>query len=503
MALTRRSLAVATLTAGLLPRAGRAAGGVLNIATVGEPPTLDPMVSTADLVGTITQHVYETLYTFGQGWAVTPLLAAGLPEVSAGGTVYTIPLRRDVQFHDGTPMGISDVMASLQRWMSTATRGRQTAGNIASLEAAGDAAIRITLKEPYAPLVSLLAFNNSAAAIMPAGRQGGPIGTGPYRIKEHKPDQYLQLIGHSGYAPMSGEAQFYGGARRALVEELRFVPVPDPDTRVAGALTGQFDYVDNLSVEAFPRIDASTTARPVVLKPYGWPVLAMNTKQGALANVALRRAVQVALSPEDMMAAAFGTGQFAEAAGAMYPPGFPWHSDKGVVRYGDADPEKAAALAKAAGYTGARIRLMATRQYEFHYKIAQVAVEYLKQAGFNMELQIADWATLTQRRTDPALWEIYITSSPFLPEPALNGYMLEDSPGWWATERKRAAVTAFNRETDAAKRAALFADIQALIYDEAPIFKVGNFNSLSARSSRLQGFTPAVWPFFWNTTLAA
>jgi peptide/nickel transport system substrate-binding protein len=31
---------------------------------------------------------------------------------------------------------------------------------------------------------------------------------------------------------------------------------------------------------------------------------------------------------------------------------------------------------------------------------------------------------------------------------------------------------------------------------------VGKFNALSARSSKLQGYTPAIWPFFWNTALA-
>ncbi|MGN6305627.1 MAG: ABC transporter substrate-binding protein, partial [Mesorhizobium sp.] len=40
-------------------------GGVIDVATVGEPPTLDPMASTADLVGIVTQHIFETLYTFG------------------------------------------------------------------------------------------------------------------------------------------------------------------------------------------------------------------------------------------------------------------------------------------------------------------------------------------------------------------------------------------------------------------------------------------------------
>ncbi len=47
---------------------------------VAEPQTLDPMASTADLVGTIMQHVYETLYTFDAKWNVVPMLADGHAE---------------------------------------------------------------------------------------------------------------------------------------------------------------------------------------------------------------------------------------------------------------------------------------------------------------------------------------------------------------------------------------------------------------------------------------
>ena len=65
-------------------------GGVVNVATVGEPPTLDPMVSTGDLVGMVTQHFFETLYTFDKSWKVTPLLAAAMPDLSEDGNVYTV-----------------------------------------------------------------------------------------------------------------------------------------------------------------------------------------------------------------------------------------------------------------------------------------------------------------------------------------------------------------------------------------------------------------------------
>ena len=79
-------------------------GGVIDVATIGEPPTLDPMASTADLVGIITQHIFETLYTFDAKWGATPLLAAGLPAISEDGKTYTIPLRTGIKFHDGSVM---------------------------------------------------------------------------------------------------------------------------------------------------------------------------------------------------------------------------------------------------------------------------------------------------------------------------------------------------------------------------------------------------------------
>ena len=65
-------------------------GGSINVATIGEPPTLDPMVSTADLVSIVTQHMFETLYTFGEGWKVVPLLAQDLPKYSDEGKTLTI-----------------------------------------------------------------------------------------------------------------------------------------------------------------------------------------------------------------------------------------------------------------------------------------------------------------------------------------------------------------------------------------------------------------------------
>jgi peptide/nickel transport system substrate-binding protein len=499
-------LVCGALALGSGPALAQQKGGIINVATVGEPPTLDPMVSTADLVGLITQHFFETLFTFDKNWNVTPLLAEAMPDVSPDGKVYTIKLRQGVTFHDGTDMTSEDVVASLKRWMELASRGKQTAGNVDKVEAADPSTVRITLKEPYAPLLALLSFNNAAAVIMPAEKMEAPlkepVGTGPYQLKERKPDQYIQLVRFNGYKPRAGGPDGYGGARGQFLDEIRFVPVPDPNTRIEGAVSGQFDYADALPVEAYDRLKNQRNVQPVLLKPFGWPVFVMNTKQGVMASQDARTAVRTALSMEDMLAAAFGSPEFYAVNPAMYPKSFAWHTTAGTEgRYNVGDPEKAKALLKTANYDGKPLRILTSRQYEFHYKMAQVAAEYLKQAGFTVDMQVVDWATLTQRRADPALWDIYITHSPFLPEPALIGLLSESAPGWWSTPARKKAVDAFNASSDPKKRIELWADVQKVIYEETPSIKIGDFNALSAQATKLEGVTPAPWPYFWNAHL--
>lgn len=481
-------------------------GGVINVATIGEPPTLDAMVTSTDLVGMISQHIFETLYTFDKSWNVAPLLAESLPEVSQDGKVYTIKLREGIIFHDSTAFDSADVVTSLTRWLRLAGRGKQIAPDVKQVEAVDPLTVRITLAKPYAPLAALLAFNNSAAIMLPSEKQAEPmvdvVGTGPYQLKERRPDQYIQLIRFESYKPRSEEASGYAGARNAYLDEIRFVPAPDASTRLEGAVAGQFDYVDSLSVEQMGRLNTAKS-EPVLLQNFGWLMMRMNSKQGVLANVNIRKAVQKALSETDMLAAAFGDQQFYAVDGNMYPEGYKWHTDTNVKgNYDVADPDTSKKLLSDAGLESpVPLRILTSRQYEYHYKIALVAAEYLKLAGFDVKMEVVDWATLTQRIQNPELWDIFITHSPFLPEPALINILSPNTVGWWNSPEIASAMTELTGTTDQEKRLAAFGTVQSLIMDQAPMIKVGNFSALSAKSPALKGLWPSPWPSFWNVSL--
>lgn len=500
------ALVAAVLAAG--PAAAQGKGGAANLAMIAEPQTLDPMVTTADLVGTIMQHVYEPLYTFDANWNVAPMLADGMPSVAKDGLTYTIKLRAGVKLHNGRDLNADDVVASLQRWMELSPRGKSVGKEIASLTAKGPLAVELQLKAPYAPLLAQLALPSGMAAIM-AKESIAPqlkdfIGTGPYKFKERRPDQFTVLVRHDSYSARKEPASGYAGKREALLDELRFVPVPNANTRVEGALSGQFHYADLLPVEAIGRVEkAGAGVVPIVTKNFGFPYIVFNTKEGVLASQPLRRAVQAATGPGEMMAAAFGDNRFFVVEPNFFPKGTPYYSDAGAKAYNERNAQSAKDQAAKAGYAGQPVRIMASRQYEFHYNMALVMAEQLKKAGFKAELQVVDWATLVQRRNDPKLWDVYFTHSGLFPEPMLSPPQLGDgAPGWWDSEAKKKTLAAFNQETNPAKRATLWGAVQQTVYEEVPFIEVGKFNSLSARTAKLQGYTPAIWPFFWNTSLA-
>jgi len=478
-----------------------------TLAMVAEPQTLDPMASTADLVGTIMQHVYETLYTFDAKWNVVPMLAEAMPKVSADGKTYSITLRKGVMLHNGRELNADDVVASLQRWMEQSPRGKAVGQQIDSLKASGPLGVEIVLKAPYAPLAAQLALPSGMAAIMAKESIATPlasfVGTGPYKFTERKPDQYVLLNRFDKYSARSEPANGYGGKREALIEELRFVPVPNASTRVEGALAGQYDFADLLPVEAMPRLEKSGGKTvPIMTPAFGFPYLVLNTKEGVAANQGVRQAIQTALNESEMLAAGFGDARFFVAEGNHFPKGSPFYSTAGTDQYNQHNSAKAKEQAAKAGYKGDPIRVLTSRQYDFHYNMALLMAEQLKRAGFKVELNVVDWATLVQRRNDSKLWDIYVTHSGQFPEPMLSPPQLGDgAPGWWETPAKKESLAAFNTAADPAARAALWGKVQQTVYTEVPYINVGKFNGLSAKSPALDNYQPATWPYFWNARI--
>ncbi|HET7344163.1 MAG TPA: ABC transporter substrate-binding protein [Methylomirabilota bacterium] len=507
----RALLAVLTLLTVALGHAAAQSprkGGALHVGMIGEPPTLDLHATTATITREIALNVFEGLFALDGRYQAAPLLAEGY-DVADGGKRYTIRLRRDVKFHNGKSLTSADVVASLKRWGAVASTGKAVFKTVEAVEAKGPNAVEIRLKEPSGSLLTALAHADNAAVIYPKeivdasgeGQLKDYVGTGPYRFVEHKPDRHIKLARFDGYAARGEAASGLAGQRIAYLDEIYFQPVPDYATRQAGIVTGEYNLIQQVKPDQYERIKSTPGVEPVVVKPYGWVTIVLNTRQGIMTDKRIRQAMQAALDVDPMMLAGLGHKDFYRLDPGLFFQEQVWHSKAGAALYNQHDKDKARRLLKEAGYAGQPIRWIVTTEYEHHYKPSVVAKSQLEEVGFKIDLQVSDWATVVSRRNKPELWDAFTTAFIFQPEPTVAAQILCDWPGWWCNPDKDALVLALAREGDVKKRQAIVDKLQTAFYADAARIKVGDYFRLDARRKDVQGYDSGPFMHLWNVWL--
>jgi peptide/nickel transport system substrate-binding protein len=511
---SRRTLlksAVAAGAAALLPRPLRAQapGGILKVAIIGEPPSLDAHHTTASLTYDVTSHLYEPLYTLDEQYAVVPMLAES-HTVGDGGKLYTIRLRRGVPFHNGKELSAEDVVASIGRWGRKASVGKLLFKTVQSLQAKDRYTVELRLSTPSGIVLSALANPSQFPAIYPkeVADAGGDdqvkefVGTGPFRFVERVGDRYVRVARFDRYAARSEPASGYGGKRAALVDEIQFIPVPDVATRAAGVESGEYHFSDWIAPDAFDRLARNPRLDVMIVKPNEWITGVFNKKQGLFTNRTLRQAVVAALDMEPIMKSAVGRPEFYRLDPSIQFREQVWWLDVGQEIYNRPDRARAKRLMQEAGYKGEPIRWMCTQFYDWMYKSALAAKQQLEDVGFTIDLQVLEWATVVQRRSDPKLYDIFTTGIGFAVDPAFQVILSCDWPGWTCDSKLESMMAGMVAETDFARRKELWAQIQRWFWEEVPVIKFGDFFTLRIKQKGVGGYANRYRPFFWNVSLA-
>jgi peptide/nickel transport system substrate-binding protein len=483
-------------------------GGVLKVASIGEPPTLDIPMSTATIVYEIMWHVNESLFTYDKSFSPIPMLAES-DSVTDKGLRHTITLRRGVKFHNGKEMTAADVVPSLRRWGQLASVGKPLWKNVEAIEAKDPYTVVISLKQPSASF--LFGLSEPHAAIYPKesieaagdGTLKEFIGTGPYRFVEHRPDRHVKLARFKDYAARAEPANGFGGKRVAYLDEIYFLSVPDTAVRLAGVETGEYHHAMFIKQDAYERTKSNPALEPRIVKPRGWAVAVMNHKAGLMTSKKLRQAFQAALDMEPIMAGAMGHKDFYRIDPALFFPEQPWHSTVSANLYNQRDRDRARRLLKEAGYTGQRLRWATTKEYEFMYKTALVAKQQLEEAGFTVDLHVLDWAALNARAEKVAEWDVASTGFVFSADPASHVALRCTFWGAWCNEEKERLLADLRGESDPKKRKAIVDRVQAVFYEDVGHVKLGDYFTLDMARRELRGdFRTAPRLYFWNSWLA-
>ncbi len=496
-------LALAMLSLPLQAAETPVKGGTLKIAIDSDPPTLDVHSTRATLSVFVAGNMYEGLYAFTKNGEIKPMLASSMPDISADGMVYTIPLRKDIVFHNGKSMTSSDVAASLNRWGKVASYGKQLFAHIDSVSATDAYTIVITLKEQWGTLMNSLAMLLGGPVIYPeeictkypAKPSAEYIGTGPYMFVEWRPNDHITLKRFDGYKPLNGESDGYTGRKNAYLDQLVFYGISEEAVRVNGVEGGEYDFADFVPSDEYERLKDEKQIKTFISPPRAWFVFVMNTKFGPTKNKKIRQAMLATMDVEGTMAAGYGDQIFWRVDPSLALKEQVWHSTAGQASYNQKNINKAKALLKEAGYKGEKIVWMAG---PLEYNLSLAAKANMEKAGLNIDLQSMEWATLLSRRKNPELWHMFSSGFTAKADPSLTTAMNLKYGAGWSDPRAKELFVQFCTEADFSNRYKILEQFQELVYDEVPYIKVGDYKNLRISSNKVQGFANSLYLYFFN-----
>ncbi|MBS0240791.1 MAG: ABC transporter substrate-binding protein [Proteobacteria bacterium] len=302
-------------------------GGTLEYAVVGWPNTLDCHGATSYAVLHYVSPHYSLLVKFDQDRY--PEVKADLAEswtVSPDGLTYTFKLRRNVVFHDGTPLTSADVKASFDRLMvpppGVISASQALFDAVKSVAAPDPFTIVFTLKRPQSYFLSIVAY--PANCIYSAKRLAADplfpskevMGTGPFVHESHvqgshwigkRFDRYFlagqpYLDGFRAIAFSQNSAVASGLQSGQVMAEFRGFAPPVRD-RLKAAMGDKID------------VQESTWALSITLT--------FNSERPPFNDARVRRALNMSI---DRWTAADNLSKIAtvKSVGATQRPGSPW-----------------------------------------------------------------------------------------------------------------------------------------------------------------------------------
>ena len=243
-------------------------GGTLRL-TSATLTSLDPIAATDEVSIAVIENVFDGLTTFPNGETRARLQLANDISVTSDGRTYTVTLKPNATFHDGSPVTASSVVYSWERLAASSNARQsytlldtlgmehdtQSGGQYApgSLEARAldSQTLEFTLSEPFPATRELLAF--PALAPVPEGIVGdvdgysgqmayedfteNPIGSGPFVLERWGPNTEVVV---------SRFADYHG--RSADLDHIHWQVINDTDAR--------FNYGQNRNADFLSIPDA-------------------------------------------------------------------------------------------------------------------------------------------------------------------------------------------------------------------------------------------------------
>jgi len=349
-----------------------------------ENQSLHPILSNDRVNLTLAPLIYEALFQLDPSFTPHKQLCEQFTRDDTG-LIWTITLRRDAVFSDGTPLTAAHVVRSLELARSPASRYAGRFSSVSAISAVGDYELTITLSRPNTALSALL----DIPIVLGDGPR--PLGTGPYALTQGE-DNELSLVPRSGAS----------------------ATIPLTTVTRTRELTAAFERGD-LSVIC---TDPSGTDSPAYSGTYrtvdydttSLVYLGFNTGRSSFSSASDRTAAAAALDRGSLVSAAW--------SGHAQPTTLPFHPasplyDESIARQFPT-PDTAQDLISRSKLSSRAFTLIVNTENSSRVSAAHLIARQLEQAGVNVNVSPLPWAdylsALSKGLFDLYLGEVALTA---------------------------------------------------------------------------------------------
>jgi peptide/nickel transport system substrate-binding protein len=285
---------------------------------------------------TVAYAIYDPLIKRTADGEFRPYLAESM-EPNADLTVWTLTLRPDVRFHDGTPLNAQALKTIFDEYLTAPTSNvKNTLAEVTSLDVVDDLTATYTLKAPNAAFPDLLTgspgwpFSPTAAAAAGADAGSEPVGTGPFSFVSWQRD--------SNFVVEKNEDYWQEGLPH--LDGITFRPIPDEDTRLSSLQSGDVDAIQTLrqSTVAKARDLDGVDNYEYLGNNSGSSII--NTSIAPFDDLRVRQALAYAIDQPALIDVIGGTGLTPEAS-QYFSPDSPFYSEEAAEAFPTYDAERA------------------------------------------------------------------------------------------------------------------------------------------------------------------
>jgi len=436
----------------------------------------------------VWSQIYETLVRLDADLKLIPGLAVSW-EQDQSGRIWTFHLREGVKFHDGTPFNADAVVYSYgERANVTKAKTLQ----LEKIEPIDEYTVRFTSVKPI-PLPTYLTHVAwpiaSPSSIDAQGNFIGPVGTGPFKLAQHRKGQEVVLDRNDDY---------WGDISK--LKQVVFKVIPDASTRLIALTSGDIDMsikVPESEVKVLQEDKNITIHRKLTTFT---DFLQFNCARAPFDDKNVRKAVGYAIDSDSIVKNILN-GIGVAARGRAYSPVM-MYSDDNLPLF-TADINKSKELLTAAGFRDSdgdgivekngqplEMDMLISTWSSRQQRVAEACQGQLAQAGIKANIKVMETAAMEQLEGQ-GNFDVLLRTGFFVWGPYPHHVKIHYSKNYkshYSNESYDRLVEQAEAIPEENKKAQLYSEIQKMILDEVPAYYIVHEEKVIATRNRVKGY---------------